>query len=139
MASPALNSVAASSPVATTSKGAVKARPLANLPSWCSTLEARQLLKIIATERPERTKVLTEQGGGFPADFGYRGKAAAQLRAIWTATLWDMMQACPQPGPRDARGMRADEAYVEARDGLIRFEREHGCEAVIARLLGDAS
>ena len=131
MATPALNSVAASSPVATPPLAECEAtRPASPLPSWCNTLEARQLLRLIAAERPERTKVLTAMFDGTPVDWGYRGKAAAQLRAIWTATHFDMMQACP---------MRRDEpGYEAARDGLIRFEREFGCEAVIARCLGDA-
>ena len=97
---------------------------LANLPLWARAHAA--LIAEIVAEQPERTKVLTEFSANSPASFGYRGKKAALLRYEFALVFSDMMRAMPEHGTA---------AYEAARDGLIRFEREQGADAVIARAM----
>lgn len=128
----------------TLSRSAASAKPLAppafapserreaallRLPTWARTTEARLLLSLIQIERPERDRVLTRMFDGTPADYGYRGKNAAKLRAIFAKTYEVLMDwSCAAMPDR--------EAFDSRRDAVIAYGRQFGADAVIARVLG---
>lgn len=87
------------------------------LPTWANTSECRALLRQIAVERPERSRVAAESFGRAATSYGYAGRTAALLRHKFDAAFDALLVA----------GAR--------RDDLIRFEREHGADAVIEREL----
>lgn len=100
-----------------------------SLPAWARNTECRLLLSLIEEERPERKRVLTRCLDGTAADFGYAGKNAARLRAIWEVTrvaLREWSSAAPTRALFQAR-----------RDAVIAYHEEFGADALIARLLGD--
>lgn len=98
-----------------------------NLPSWSKCDEARRLLLAILIERPERTRVLTRTIGGTAADFGYVGKNASQLRAIWERTHEALRDWASSAGDRAV--------YQQRREAVAAYAEAFGADALIARVL----
>lgn len=128
---------------ATLSIGAVKPSLLANpskqtegaaapnlstLPAWANTDEARALLATIIAEQPERSRPLTQLATGQTASFGFAGRAANRLRAIYDRTFDRMLTfvgAVPFDSPE----------YHCRRNALIAFDKANNADAVIAKAM----
>jgi hypothetical protein len=99
-----------------------------DLPLWANILEARELLERIIVEQPERTKPLTQLATGQTASFGYRGKAANALRTLYAAFEADRLDWLAEV-PFNS------EQWHKRRNAIIAYERAHGADALISRVL----
>lgn len=103
-----------------------------SLPTWARvSLEARLLLSLIAEQRPDQSKVTAELFDGTPVRFGYAGKHAARLRAIYDRTYCELI---------DWANAAPDRAGYEARrNAVIAYDKQFGADAIIAKVLGGAA
>ena len=108
-------------PRAITTRRPVEAKAAGNLPAWANTAQARSILTAILAERPARTRVINSDFSGNPCGYGYAGRSAAQLRALFDRTFDLMLQDAEQQ-----------------RDALVSWRRANNADALIARVLGEA-
>lgn len=97
----------------------------ATYPEWCND-EARRLIRRIVRNRPEQTKPLYEG----MAIYGFRGPHMNQLRQIYDGYFLARMDECSRLGHGSAD-------YHVKRAALLAYDREHGPDALIERLLTD--
>ncbi len=101
---------------------------LPDLPSWAQSDEARAILARIASNRPDRTKQLTETMTGDAGSFGYHGRDANRLRQLFDPFMvarMDWVGELPLGSPERDKRRSAVLAYIDA----------HGPDALIARVL----
>lgn len=97
-------------------------RQASPLPSWCSTAQGRSLITAILAERPERTRVINSDLCGNPCGYGYAGRSAAQLRAMFDRTFDLMLQDADRQ-----------------RDALVSWRKANNADEIIRRVLADAA
>lgn len=98
-----------------------------DLPLWANNEYARDLIAKIIVERPERTRVIAETMCG-PVLYGYAGRTATKLRAVYQVfenDRLDWVAECAFDSPE----------WRKRRDALIAYGRDHGPDALIARVL----
>lgn len=108
--------------------GEAAATDLPNLPAWANTDEAIRLLKLILAEQPERSRITTVTADGAAASFGYRGKAANQLRQLYDRFFLERLDWVAQCEFRSRE-------WVNRRNSLIAYDKRHGPDALIERLM----
>jgi hypothetical protein len=99
-----------------------------SLPAWADNDEARALLRRIAMERPDRSRVISDTMSG-PGAFGYSGKAANQLRQLYDRFFMERIEWCAKAG-------HGTPLYHRRRTAVLAYDALHGPDALIASVLG---
>jgi hypothetical protein len=104
---------------------------ISELPEWARNDEARSLLERILADRPDRSKPLTETACGGTASYGFRGRPMTLLRQLYDGFFVERMNWVGQ-----CEFQSRD--WHKRRDSLIDYDRRHGPDALVARLMREA-
>lgn len=97
------------------------------LPAWADNEEARALLAVIAAQRPDRTRQISQTMCGTAA-YGFAGKASNQLRQIYDRFFMERIDWCSSAG-------FGTPLYHKRRTAVLAYDAQHGPDALIAKVL----